>query len=105
MMASRSPSSTMMAPVVVLIWCISDSEASDGAGLVGMNFDEVLRAGHGQHRLDALLDVRELELPAGAAHLAIEIHQAADGGAVHVRDGREVDEDVALAVRHERGDG
>src|SRR4249919_3293571 len=105
MMASRSPSRTMVAPVVVLIWCMSDSEASDGARLVGMNFDEVLRAGHRQHRLDALLDARQLQAPAGAADLAIEVHQAADRRAVHICDRREVDQDVALAARHERGDG
>src|SRR5215470_15395093 len=105
MMARRSPSSAMLAPVVVLISCISDSEASDGARLVGMDFDEVLRAGHRQHRLDALLDVRELELSSGAADLAVQIHEAADGRTVDVGDRREVDQDVAVAARHERGDG
>src|SRR5215475_6290192 len=100
MMARRSPSRVMLAPVVVLISRISDSEASDGARLVGMDFDEVLRAGHRQHRLDALLDVRELELASGAADLTVQIHQAADSRAVYVGDGREVDQDVAVATRH-----
>src|SRR4029077_2024992 len=36
----------------------------------------------------------------GVVDLAVEIHEAADGGAVHVRDRREIDEDLALA----RGD-
>src|SRR5215470_10135085 len=105
MMASRSPSRTMVAPDVVLIWCISDSEASDGAGLVRVYFDEVLGAGHRQHRLDAYLDARELEPSAGAAHLPVQIHQAADSGAVDIGDRSEVNEDVALAARHQRGDG
>src|SRR5438309_910599 len=105
MIASRSPSRTIVAPVVVLIWCISDSEASDGAGLVGVDFDEVLRAGHRQHRFDALLDVGQLQPSAGASHLAVQVHQAADGRTFYIRDGTEIDEDVALAVGDERRDG
>ena len=62
-----------------------------------MHLDEVLRAGHGQHRLDPLLDAGELERAAGGAGLAVEIHQAADRGAVDVADRREVDDDLALA--------
>src|SRR5262245_23376335 len=105
MIASRSPSSVILAPVVVLISCISDSEASDGARLVGMNLNEVLCAGHGEHRLDTLLDVRELELPSGAADLTVQVHQAADRRAVDICDGREVDQDVSLAASHKGGDG
>ena len=69
-----------------------------------MDLDEVLRAGHRQHRLDALLDAGQLQVAAGVVHLPVEIHQAADGGAVHVGDRRQVDEDVALAAGDQRAD-
>src|SRR4051812_4577167 len=105
MTARRSPSRVMAAPVVVLIIRMLGPEASDGAWLVGMYLDEVLGARHGQHGLHALLDARELQLSARAAHLAVQIHQAADRGAVHIGDRRQVDDDVARAARDERGHG
>src|SRR5215213_9664226 len=96
---SRSPSSLSAAPVVSLMVRISGSEAFDGAGFVGVHLDEVLRAGHRQHRLDPLLHAGQLEGAPGGARLAVEIHQAADRGAVHVADRREIDDDAALARR------
>src|SRR4029079_2119307 len=95
--ASRSPSSVSAAPVVILMVRISGSEAFDGAGFVGVYLDEVLRAGHGQHRLDALLHAGELEGAAGGGGLAVEVHQASNRGAVDVSDRRQVDDDAALA--------
>src|SRR5829696_8628605 len=80
--ARRSPSSVSAAPVVNLMVRISGSEAFDGAGFVGVYLDEVLGPGHRQHRLDPLLDAGQLQGAAGGARLAVEIHQAADGGAV-----------------------
>ena len=66
MTVSRSPSSGTSAPVVSLIVRIGlRSEAFDGAGLVGVYLDEVLRPGHRQHRLDALLDAGQLQRAAG----------------------------------------
>src|SRR5688572_22882301 len=84
--ASRSPSSLSAAPVVIVMVRISGSEAFDGAGFVGVYLDEVLRAGHREHRLDALLDAGELERAAGGARLPVQIHEAADRRAVHVPD-------------------
>src|SRR5881397_1734755 len=84
MIASRSPSSVIVAPVVVLMVRMLSPEAFDGARLVGVYFDEILRPRHRQHRLDPFLDARELEMAASRVDLAIEIHQAADGGAVDV---------------------
>ena len=40
--------------------------------------------------------------PPAVVHLAVQIHQAADGRAVDVGDRREVDEDVALAGGDQR---
>src|SRR4029078_5435086 len=88
--ATRSPSSTISAPVVVLMVRMLSPETLDGTRLVGVNLDEVLRAGQRQHRLDALLDARELEVAARAADLTVQIHQAADRGAVDVGDRRQV---------------
>src|SRR3954454_19090467 len=105
MTARRSPSSVMGTPVVVLIIRMSGPEASDGARLVGMNLDEVLGARPGQHGFHALLDAGELELPASAPYLTVQVHQAADRRAVHVGDRRQVDDDVASAAGDERGDG
>src|SRR3954447_12756425 len=96
-MLSRSPSSVSAAPVVNLMVRISGSEAFDGAGFVGVYLDEVLRPGHRQHRLDALLDPRELERAPRGTRLPVQIHEAADGRAVDVSDRREVDDDAALA--------
>src|SRR4051794_40644740 len=97
MSVSRSPSSVTSAPVVNLIVRISGSEALDGAGLVRMNLDEVLRAGHREHRLDALLDAGELQGAADGAGLPVEIHEAADRRAVDIADRREVDDPPPLA--------
>src|ERR1051326_3239562 len=109
MTASRSPSSVMGAPLVVLMMRMGLSPGSrkafDRGRLVGVNLDEVLRAGHRQHRLDAFLNARELEMPAGRRRLAVEIHQAADRRAVDVRDRREIDQDVLPAGRQQRSDG
>src|SRR3990172_12724837 len=105
MIASRSPSSVMGAPVVVLMVRILPPEASDGAWLVGVNLDEVLGAGHLEHRFDALLNAGELEVASGDADLPVEIHQASDGRAVHVGDLCEIDQDLALPRRDEAVDG
>src|SRR5258708_35562200 len=95
--ASRSPSSGSAAPVQSLMVRISGSEAFDGAGLIRVYLDEVLRARHGEHRLDAFLDARELQRAAGGRGLAVEVHQAADRGAVDVAHGGQVDDHAALA--------
>src|SRR5262245_17983344 len=92
----RSPSSSSAAPVVILMVRMSGSEAFDGARLVGVYLDEILRAGHGEHGFDALLDSGELERAAGGTGLAVQVHEAADGGAVDVADRRQVDDDAAL---------
>src|SRR5262245_59879880 len=81
MIASRSPSSEISAPVVVLIVRMSGPEALYGCRFIGMNLDEILRPGQVQHRFDAFLDARQLQVTAGGTDLAIEIHQAADGRA------------------------
>src|SRR3954468_1934939 len=79
-------------------------EAFDGGRLVSVYLDEILRAGHRQHGLDAFLHAGELEVTAGIVHLAVEIHQAADGCAVDVGDGRHVDENVLLAGTNQAAD-
>src|SRR5262245_48593882 len=104
MMASRSPSSTISAPVVVLMMRMLHLEALESGGLVRVDFDEVLGAGHRQHRFDAALDAGELEVSAGPADLPVEIHQAADGGAVDVGDGRQIDQDLRPSRRDQAGD-
>src|SRR5256885_14915571 len=81
---SRSPSSGRTAPVVSLILRISGSETLDGAGLVRVHFDEVLRPGHRQHGLDALLHAGKFQRTPGGARLAVEIHEAPDGRAVDI---------------------
>jgi hypothetical protein len=43
---------------------MASPEALDGGRLVGVDLDEVLRAGHRQHRLDALLHARQLQAAA-----------------------------------------
>src|SRR5437016_10272622 len=104
MTASRSPSSGISAPVVVLIVRMLCPEALDGARLVGVDLDEILRPGHRQHRLDPLLDAGQLEVAAGAVDLAIEVHETANRGAVHVRDRPEIDEDLAVTGRDQAAD-
>src|SRR5258708_27099620 len=94
---SRSPSSVSAAPVVSLMVRMSGSEALDGAGLVGMDLDEVVRARHGEHGLDPLLDAGELQCSTGGAGLPVEVHQAGDRRAFHVAHGREIDDHAALA--------
>ena len=74
-------------------------------GFVGVDLEEVLRPGHRQHRFHALLDAGELERAAGGGGLAVQIHQAADGGAVDVGDGGQVEQHLALAAADERRDG
>src|SRR5262245_54899791 len=98
MMASRSPSSVIGAPVVVLIVRISGSEAGEGSGLVRVDLNEVLRAGHRQHGLDPLLNARQLQLAARGLHETVTVHQAADGGAVDVGDRRQVDQLISVAL-------
>src|SRR5262245_64399350 len=93
---SRSPSSVRGAPVVILMVRMSGSEAFDGAGLVGVYLDEVLRAGHREHRLHALLDAGQLQRAARGVRLAVEIHEAPDRGAVDVAHRREVHDDPAV---------
>src|SRR5258708_25147580 len=75
---SRSPSSASAEPVDSLMVRISGSEAFDGAGLIRVYLDEVLRARHGEHRLDAFLDARELQRAAGGGRLAVHGPQASD---------------------------
>src|SRR5260370_12585476 len=87
MMASRSPSRVTSTPVVVLMLCMLGPEALDGARLVGVHLDEILRAGHRQHGLDPLLDPRQLQMTAGGVHLPVQIHQTPDRRAVDVCDG------------------
>src|SRR5262245_37083533 len=80
MIASRSPSRAMSVPLLVLMVrmvCLCP-EALDRRRLVGVDFDEVLRASHRQHGFDALLDARQLEVAAGVVHLPVQVHQAAD---------------------------
>src|SRR5262249_42938134 len=84
MMASRSPSSAIDAPVVVLMVRMLCPEALHGDRFVGMNLNEILSARHRQHRLDPLLHPGELQMPSRVVHLTVQIHQAADRGAVDV---------------------
>src|SRR4029079_10021974 len=75
MMASRSPSSAMGEPLLVLMVRMLGPEALDGARFVGVNLDEVLGAGHRQHGLDPLLDPGQLEVAAGRGHLPVGSRQ------------------------------
>src|SRR4029453_8995841 len=104
MTASRAPSSVMGGPVVVLMMRMSGSETCERTRLVRVDLNEILRSGHRQHRFDALLNARQLQVTAGVFDQAIAIHQAADGCAVDVGDRCEVDEDVAPAGSHEGGE-
>src|SRR6185503_11433731 len=95
-MARRSPSRLMLAPVVVfMVRMIGLSEALDGRGGVAVYFHELVRAGQGEHRLNPALQRRQLQRGARGRRLAVEIHEAADGGAVEVLDASEVDDDLA----------
>src|SRR5687767_12310176 len=70
---SRSPSISTFAPVDSLIVRIGlCSEAFDGAGLVRVYLDEILRTGHGEHGLDPLLDPGQLQRSAGGGGLPVE---------------------------------
>src|SRR5687767_11627838 len=72
----RSPSSGSLAPFVILIVRMRlRSEAFDGAGLIGVYLNEILSAGHREHRLDPLLDARELERSTGGGRLPVKVHQ------------------------------
>src|SRR5882724_3758531 len=104
MTARRSPSTLMGSPLLVLMVRMLSPEAFDGVRLVRVDLDEVLRAGHGQHRLDALLDARQLQVSAGGVDLTVEVHEAADGRAVDVGDRAEIDEDVLLPGRDQAAD-
>src|SRR3712207_5052443 len=84
--ASRSLSSATPVPVVVLIVRMRPPEALDGTRFVLMDVDEVVRAGHREHGLDAPLHAGELERAADRLHLAVEIHEAPDRRAVDVAD-------------------
>src|SRR4051812_6694755 len=95
--ASRSPSRAIATPVVVLMVRILSPEAPDGRWLVSMDFDEILGAGQCQHGFDSPLYARQLQAPAGGIDLAVEIHQAANRGAVDVSDRPEVDQNVPPA--------
>ena len=76
-------------------------EALDGGRLVGVDLDEVLRAGQRQHRFDALLDAGQLQVAAGVVNLAVQVHQAADRRAVHIGDRCQVDENLAATAGDE----
>src|SRR5688572_15550928 len=103
--ASTSPSRSMRLPAVVVMLRMSGSEALQGRGLVGVDLEEVMRAGHRQHRLDALLQAGQLDDPPGQRRLTMEIHQAADGGAVDVSHRAQVDDNAFLAATDELGRG
>src|SRR5437016_10937509 len=68
---SRSRSSVSAAPVVNVMVRISSSEAFHRTRLVRVHLDEVLSAGHRQHRLHAFLDAGELQRAARGAGLAV----------------------------------
>src|SRR5215216_2944522 len=101
---NRSPSSETSAPVDVLIVRMLAPEALNGACFVCVQLEKVLRAGHCQHRLDALLHAGQLERRSGGGCLAVQIHKASDRRAVHVGDRRQVDEHLPLSGRDEAED-
>src|SRR5258708_20478600 len=94
--ARRSPSTLIASPLLVLMVRMLSPEAFDGVRLVGVDLEEVLRPGHRQHRLDPLLDPRQLQMSAGGVDLTVEIHQAADGGPVAAGDRPQADQDLLL---------
>src|SRR5262245_8456528 len=102
MTARRSPSSVIGAPVVVLMMRMSGSETCERTRLVRVDLNEVLRSGHRQHRLDALLYAGQFQVAAGVLHQPVAVHQATDGGAIDVGHRGEVDEDVAPARGNQR---
>src|SRR6185436_3761047 len=104
MTARRSPSSAISVPLVVLMVCISGPENFDPRLLVGVNLDEILRAGQRQHRFDALLHAGQLQMATGGRDLPVEIHEAPDRRAVHVGDRREVDQDFPAVLTQQGGD-
>src|SRR5258706_4052109 len=104
MTARRSPSTLMGSPLLVLMVRMLSPEAFDGVRLVRVDLDEVLRAGHGQHRLDALLDARQLQVSAGGVDLTVKVHEAADGRPLDVGDGAQIDEHMLLAGRGQAAD-
>src|SRR5215213_1860522 len=83
---NRSPSSETSAPVDVLIVRMLAPEALNSAGFVCVQFEKVLRAGHRQHRLDALLDAGQLERRSGGGCVAVQIREARDRRGGHVGD-------------------
>jgi hypothetical protein len=56
------------------------------------------------HGFDAPLYARQLEGAADRLHLAVEIHEAPDRGAVDVADGRHIDQQLPRSTGDERGD-
>src|SRR3984893_14543305 len=83
MIASRSPSSVILTPVVVVMMRMNlYPEALDGGRLVRVDLDEVLRAGQRQHRFDALLDAGQLQVAAGVVNQARSDDQARAAGDV-----------------------
>src|ERR1700682_3227442 len=106
MIASRSPSSVILTPVVVVMMRMNlYPEALDGGRLVGVDLDEVLRAGQRQHRFDALLDAGQLQVAAGVVNLPVQVQQAANRRAVHIGDWRQVDENLTFTAGDEDADG
>src|SRR5687767_12239267 len=104
MMASTSPSVSTGVPALVVMVRMSASKTGQRRRFVGMNFEEVVGARHGQHRFDPLLDTRELQGAPRRAGLPVQVHQTADRRAVYVADGGEVDEDLLFPGGHERRD-
>src|SRR5687768_3726275 len=97
-MASRSPSRLIAAPVLVFMLRMIDlSEALDGRCRVRMNLEELIRAREREHRLDAAPQAGELERRTGGGGLPVQIHEAADRGAVEVVNAGEIDHDFACA--------
>ena len=58
--ASRSPSRGIAIPFVVVILRMSHPEGDERALLVAVDLDELMGAGHRQHRFHSFLHVRQL---------------------------------------------
>ena len=63
-----------------------------------------MRAGHGQHGLHALLHAGQAQGDAGRRRLPVQVHEAADGGRVHVGDLGQVDQHLLAAAGDEGHD-
>src|SRR5215813_12586584 len=97
MMARRSPSSAIGAPVVVLMVRMSGSKTCERRGFIRVDLNEILRPRHRQHCLDALLNTGQLQVAAGIFDQAVTIHKAADCRAVDICHRSKVDQDVAMS--------